>query len=163
MVDFLANNAIEQKTWRHVELMIDDVVLKSWPGQKHHGKVLLVKLPGQVFRRKHGKDTTVGCRKSMKKKWREWWDSSSFFKCLIVISFQEADECLQFCWPFWKRFDVSIFCNSFFNLMKMLILFFFTFCAFDLHTWLFWCFCLFLLVSSLPNVHGFVPWYVSRM
>ncbi|THF95844.1 hypothetical protein TEA_011960 [Camellia sinensis var. sinensis] len=37
----------------------------------HHGKVQLVVLSGQVFKGKQGKDITVECRRSMKRKWRE--------------------------------------------------------------------------------------------
>lgn len=57
--------------------------MTRWPDLSHLGKEQKVVHFAQVFRRKHGKDIIVECRKNMKKNWREWWEQST----LVLYTF----------------------------------------------------------------------------
>ena len=57
----------------------------SGPSHSHHGKEGVAVLSERLFRKKHGGGTISECKRSMRRRWREWWVLSPFLQYYFII------------------------------------------------------------------------------
>lgn len=68
-------------------------ITKSWTGLSHRGNAQLAVLPERNFRRRPGEDIITVCKKNMKKKWKEWWNSIYIVPILVLSLYEICNLC----------------------------------------------------------------------